>query len=464
MNNPERTKTKNLVEWNIEGISLTFYKATVEQHEPSQMMVLHHIKYHNWNAGWARFELGNRVKREKLYPNTPDEMRSHYYSLCEDFRELQKRWVKGREYKRMTFVDLLHDIHISQYGDELNDIYLLPEDLRTEGSSAILMYQFMPRSGTFVLNNVLFFKPGESFLTNAVWIKGLMHPDIHYIILTQKGDRLEWTGRTSKSEWEKQDELSDLNSMQCTYPTESRKLMEDLQVLLSKEFHLITEQPTPGHIFVKMTNGTYESFLKVEENENSIVHLKYLHPNLTIIPNQNPNLVGAAIRLYIDTFQEDRKFRFRKASYPGETLQLWLTKFLPSLVWDSEDIYDEITFVYVSNLDKEHFVEVASFEHPQAIGKAVDPKYANPSPLIFTEYEERMMRILVERVTSLYFRRFSQAEEVADINEYYDDIILAEAEDSLSIYQAERFEERQMQEYREAWESGDNPYNFDDFN
>ena len=75
-----------------------------------------------------------------------------------------------------------------------------------------------------------------------------------------------------------------------------------------------------------------------------------------------------------------------------------------------------------------------------------------------------MMRILVERVTSLYFRRFSQAEEVADINEYYDDIILAEAEDSLSEYQAELFAERQMQEYRDAWESGDNPYNFDDFN
>lgn len=464
MNHQERTQTKNLVEWNIEGISLTFNKATLEQHEPSQMMILHHIKYQNWNAGWARFELDKRVKREELYPNTPDEMRSHYYSLCEDFRELQKNWAKGREYKKIAFVDLLRDIHISQYGNELNDIYLLPEVLRVEGNSAVLMYQFMPQSGTFIFNDVLFSKPGESYLTNEVWIKGLMHPDIHYIILTQKGDRLEWTGRISKSEWEKQKELLDRNSMQCTYPTELRKLMEDLQALLSKEFHLTTEQSEPGHIFVKMNNGTYESFLKVEENETSIAYLKYLHPNLSILPNQDPNLVEAAIRLYVDTFQEDRKFRFRKNSYPGKILQQWLTRFIPSLIWDSEDIYDEITFVYASNLEKEQFTEVVSFDHPQSIGYAVDPRYSNPSPFIFTDYEKRMMRILVERVTSLYFRRFSQAEEVADINEYYDDIILAEAEDSLSEYQAELFAERQMQEYRDAWESGDNPYNFDDFN
>lgn len=464
MNNPEKKQPKNLVEWNVEGISLTFKKAILEQQDPSQMLILHHIKYQNWNAGWARFELGKRIKREELYSNTPDEMRSHYYSLCEDFRELQKSWAKGREYKKMAFVDLLRDIHIFQYGDELNDIYLLPEDLRAEGNSATLMYQFMPQSGTFVLNDILISKLGESYLRNEVWIKGLMHPDIHYITLTQRGDRLEWKGRISKSELEKQKELSDQNSMQCTYPTELRKLMEDLQALLSKEFHLITAQSAPGHIVVKMNNGAYESFLKVEENEHSIAYLNYLHPNLSIIPNQDPNLVGAAIRLFVDTFQEDRKFRFRKYSYPGEILQQWLTRFIPSLVWDSEDIYNEITFVYVSNLDKEHLVEVVSFDYPQDIGYAVDPKYSNPSPIIFTDYEERLMRILIERVTSLYFRKFSQAEEVADINEYYDDIILAEAEDNLSKYQAELFEERQMQEYREAWESGDNPYNFDDFN
>lgn len=70
----------------------------------------------------------------------------------------------------MAFVDL-RDIHIFQYGDELNDIYLLPEDLRAEGNSATLMYQFMPQSGTFVLNDILISKLGESYLRNEVWIK-----------------------------------------------------------------------------------------------------------------------------------------------------------------------------------------------------------------------------------------------------------------------------------------------------
>lgn len=464
MENEPKTETHKLIEWNIEGISLNFKKAILKQEKPFQMLVLHHIKYHKWNAGWTRSDFGTRVQRDELYNNNPDDTRSHYVSLCEDFRELQKRWAKGREYKKMAFVDLLRDIHISQCGNELHDFYFLPDELRVEGSSSILMYELMPTSGNFVLKNILFLKPDENYLTPWVWAQTKNHPDIHTIMLTQKGDRLEWTERISKSEWEKQDKLLDQNSMQCTYPTDLRKLVEDLQELLSKEFHLITEQSEPGHIFVKMNNGTYDLFLIVEESENTSVFLKYLYPNLNTIPNQDPKLVEAAIQLYVDTFQVDRTFRFRKDSDPGGILQSWLTRFLPSRVWDSEDIYNEITFLYVSDEENKQIIEFVSFEYPRCIGYAIDAKYSDPSPIIFTDYEQRLMQLILERVTNLYFRKFSQVEEVADINEYNEGLLFEKVEQGLYEREAELFEERQWQDFRDMWESGDNPYNFDDFN
>lgn len=158
--------------------------------------------------------------------------------------------------------------------------------------------------------------------------------------------------------------------------------MEDLQALLSKEFHLITAQSAPGHIVVKMNNGAYESFLKVEENEHSIAYLNYLHPNLSIIPNQDPNLVGAAIRLFVDTFQVKTEFASENTHIQGKSFNNG-SRFIPSLVWDSEDIYNEIIFVYVSNLDKEHLVWCCNF---LIIHKILDTQLTQNTPILLQSF------------------------------------------------------------------------------